>query len=90
MVLRRNLEHYHHFERRQGVYDVRLQFAVQDKYRTPPCSASSVTLPTMDNDLILLPRFSSTYDHRSVEIGHLVRNHEVSIVFVVLGTSEDP
>jgi len=28
----------------------------------------------------------STYDHRSVRTGHPVRNHDVSIVFVVLGT----
>ena len=29
---------------------------------------------------------NSTYDHRSVRTGHPVRNHEVSIVFVVPGT----
>ena len=28
----------------------------------------------------------STYDHRSVKAGHPVRNHEVSVVFVVPGT----
>jgi hypothetical protein len=29
---------------------------------------------------------ADTYDHRSVRTGHPVRNHDVSIVFVVPGT----
>lgn len=28
----------------------------------------------------------NTYDHRSVKTGHPIRNHGVSIVFVVLAT----
>jgi hypothetical protein len=36
--------------------------------------------------LMLIARGRSTYDHRSVRTGHPVRNHEVSIVFVVPGT----
>jgi hypothetical protein len=31
-------------------------------------------------------RWINTYDHRSVRTGHPVRNHEVSIVFIVPGT----